>query len=473
MHLACASIWLGGLAYLVVTLRAPGRADAAACAEVARRFSLTALGAVLALIATGANNAALHVAGPRTLVAQDYGVTLIAKVLIVVVVLIAASVNLLITVPRLRAAVAAGRTPAIHALLTALSVTVALEGIAGAGILVGSAVLTELPPADAPLPVDVAARVVTIADRQLTGNVEVRLRGRLTGQAGDRFTLTLTGPDGQPPAQMQRVIVETRTTTPDGAALGDRFDADPLTGSAGTYVFPATRLGLNAAWTVDVIVRRAGIEDGRAAFAVDTRAAVARPPRLVVDRWRMPRVPLTTWLLLGLSAATVVGGIAGLRRLSRLEPLAGGIVLTIAALIAAGFAVTAIRQTIPETAATSSNNPLAADPGAIQRGATIYAAHCLACHGATGGGPNEDSPTDDPAHQHGANADLTSRCAVARRDGDLYYWVTNGVPGTEMPAFDQALTEEERWAIVTYLRASQDENVVGERPAPSPSAAGR
>ncbi|MGH2559398.1 MAG: copper resistance protein CopC [Thermomicrobiales bacterium] len=461
MHLAGAAIWLGGLAYLVATLVTLGQSDPAASAALARRFSLTALGTMLALITTGAVNGALHVAGPRTLTDQDYGVTLIAKLLVVLVVLIVAAVNLLITVPRLHAAVATGQAEIAHALLAGLRVTVALEVIGGAGILIGSAILTELPPADAPLPVDVAARVVTIDQRQPAGDVEVWLLGRLTGQASDRFTLSLDGPDGQPLANTQRVIVEIRTTAPDGESIGDRFDAEPLAGSTESYVFPATRLGLNAAWSVDVIVRRAGVEDSRAAFIVDTNDAGARPPRLVDDRWRMPRLPLTTWLLLGLSVAAVVGGIVGLRRLPGLEPLAGGVVLTMAVLIAAGFAVTAIRQTVPQTSATSRDNPFANDPGAVQRGASIYAAQCLACHGATGGGPNEDDPTDDPEHQHGANADLTSRRATSQRDGDLYSWVTDGVPGTDMPAFDHALTNEERWAVIEYLRALQDGAAVG------------
>ncbi|MGH2532984.1 MAG: copper resistance protein CopC [Thermomicrobiales bacterium] len=452
VHLACAAVWLGGLACLVATLVILGRSDVAASATLARRFSLTALGVMVALITTGAVSGALHVAGPRTLVDQDYGVALIAKSLVVLVVLIVAAVNLLITVPRLRAAIAAGQKEAAYSLLSALRVTVALEVIGGAGILIGSAILTDVPPADAPLPVDVAAKVVTISQRQPAGDVEVWMLGRLTGQASDRYTLTLDGPT----EGMQRVIVETRTTAPNGDAIGDRFDASPLVGSAGTYVFPATRLGLNAAWSVEVIVRRAGVEDAHAAFVVDTSDAGARPPRLVEDRWRMPRVPVTTWLLLGLAAATVAGGIVGVRRLPGLEPLAGGVVLTMAVLIAVGFAVTALRQTAPETAATARANPLADDPGAIQRGASIYAAQCLACHGATGRGPNEDDLSDDPEHPHGPNADLTSRRATSQRDGDLQYWITNGVPGTEMPAFDHALSEEERWAVVTYLRALQE-----------------
>src|SRR5690606_3262985 len=37
-------------------------------------------------------------------------------------------------------------------------------------------------------------------------------------------------------------------------------------------------------------------------------------------------------------------------------------------------------------------------------------------------------------------------------DGELYWFITKGVNGTDMPAFEQALTDEERWAIVHFLR---------------------
>jgi mono/diheme cytochrome c family protein len=39
-----------------------------------------------------------------------------------------------------------------------------------------------------------------------------------------------------------------------------------------------------------------------------------------------------------------------------------------------------------------------------------------------------------------------------RSAGDLYWIITNGVPGTDMPAYDLALTENERWDLVAYLR---------------------
>jgi mono/diheme cytochrome c family protein len=37
-------------------------------------------------------------------------------------------------------------------------------------------------------------------------------------------------------------------------------------------------------------------------------------------------------------------------------------------------------------------------------------------------------------------------------EGQLFAWVTNGVPGTAMPAFREQIPEEDRWRIVAFIR---------------------
>jgi mono/diheme cytochrome c family protein len=37
-------------------------------------------------------------------------------------------------------------------------------------------------------------------------------------------------------------------------------------------------------------------------------------------------------------------------------------------------------------------------------------------------------------------------------DAALFDRITQGLPGTAMPAFRDTLTEEERWHVVNYLR---------------------
>ena len=38
-------------------------------------------------------------------------------------------------------------------------------------------------------------------------------------------------------------------------------------------------------------------------------------------------------------------------------------------------------------------------------------------------------------------------------DGDLFWWIARGIPGTPMPAFGDSLNEEERWHLVNYIRS--------------------
>jgi mono/diheme cytochrome c family protein len=59
--------------------------------------------------------------------------------------------------------------------------------------------------------------------------------------------------------------------------------------------------------------------------------------------------------------------------------------------------------------------------------------------------------------ESGGSADLTSGAARERTDGDLYGVITDGLGGTEMPAYDIALTEDQRWELVTHIRQLQDE----------------
>jgi mono/diheme cytochrome c family protein len=78
--------------------------------------------------------------------------------------------------------------------------------------------------------------------------------------------------------------------------------------------------------------------------------------------------------------------------------------------------------------------------------------NCAACHGAEGSGVGGGNL----AHLHGDGADLTGRTTVEQTDGDLKYWIENGAPGTDMPAFSPALTGDEAWQLVLYIRQLQE-----------------
>jgi mono/diheme cytochrome c family protein len=146
-------------------------------------------------------------------------------------------------------------------------------------------------------------------------------------------------------------------------------------------------------------------------------------------------------------------GIGGLRRIAGLEPIASGFLLGASLLIAGGFLVSAARSVVPTTPDHGLSNPMAPDPATLSYGGELYRLNCAACHGVDGTGVG----SANLAHLHGGDADLTQGSTSDQTDGDLRYWIAHGVPGTDMPAFSPALTKDEQWQLVLYIRQLQDE----------------
>jgi len=80
------------------------------------------------------------------------------------------------------------------------------------------------------------------------------------------------------------------------------------------------------------------------------------------------------------------------------------------------------------------------------RGAAVYQSTCAACHGATGHGDGAVGVTLDPHPVAFADAARARQRSVFA----LYQAVSQGIPGTAMPAFAQ-LPEADRWAVATYV----------------------
>ena len=99
-------------------------------------------------------------------------------------------------------------------------------------------------------------------------------------------------------------------------------------------------------------------------------------------------------------------------------------------------------------------------PG-LARGASVYQGQCARCHGALGRGDGPDAAGLDPAP-----ANLAA--AVALRDAsplDFYRRVTVGVAGTAMPAYEQALSSDDRWAVALYSSTLRLPAAAGTVPA--------
>ena len=78
----------------------------------------------------------------------------------------------------------------------------------------------------------------------------------------------------------------------------------------------------------------------------------------------------------------------------------------------------------------------------LQRGQALYAAQCASCHGAQGRGDGPLAAQLDPRPVAFSERDR----ARARSLFSLHQTISNGVPGTSMPAF-ASLSDDDRWAL--------------------------
>lgn len=111
------------------------------------------------------------------------------------------------------------------------------------------------------------------------------------------------------------------------------------------------------------------------------------------------------------------------------------------------------RGHLPETFATAEEaaglaNPLPRTREVMERGRRGFNTYCAVCHGEAGTGVPKLSSA------YGAKpANLQSNQFRGYSDGQLYGVITVGK--NTMPSYAYGLTEEERWAVVHYLRALQ------------------
>ena len=98
------------------------------------------------------------------------------------------------------------------------------------------------------------------------------------------------------------------------------------------------------------------------------------------------------------------------------------------------------------------HNPVEATPENIEEGKALFQgkAFCATCHGKDGRGLG-----DIPGLRGKLPRNFTDRAwQAARADGELFWILKNGSPGTDMaPFIPLVLTEEEAWQVLLYVRS--------------------
>ncbi|MFN3286241.1 MAG: CopD family protein [bacterium] len=241
LHLAAASVWVGGLACLALLL-SPARARDTA-ARLVRTFSRWAGYALAAVAVTGAYAAVLHVPGWDALLGTGYGRWLVAKTLLVGLLAALGAFNRYRLLPRLEVARGA---------LRRLRLSVRAEAAVAFLVLLAAGGLAVTPP----------ARSVQAAGKQplvlaaLTDSTRLALTVDPGLPGWNRFLLTVRDLQGNPVA-VDRVVLRLRKLDEEGSApavlLQPRSD--------GSYAAEGTQLGLAGFWELEVVLRARGKPD--------------------------------------------------------------------------------------------------------------------------------------------------------------------------------------------------------------------
>jgi copper transport protein len=459
LHFLGVAAWIGGLLSMVYVLPTVVHASQAAGervrARAVARFSTLALVSVIVIAITGTFQAWLEVGSWDGLIQTAYGLSVTTKVGLLLVMLAFAAFNLLVARPGLARMAASGLAPS--ALAQRFRWAIRAEVAIGVVILVVAAILTGLAPGREELALK-SSDVVTggPVDKQINANglnarivitpavlgvnrLAVELPGTDPSQV-ERVQLTLTYLDSQ--LGSQPVVLSQSSTAPDTWET-----TSPLLSQAGN-------------WQAEMLVRRTGQDDARTALRFVVAGPGGAPQQqssLASAGYPLLPSPMVSLAYLLIAIGLVVAAIALVRAVR--EPRRRRAFQRQAALVGAGIVILACggyvyaaegRNGVPLDVA-NVRDPIPPDDQSLTDGQRVYTANCEVCHGETGRG---DGPAGLRLVPRPADLRLHTAPGV-HTDGELYYWVAYGFPGSAMPAWKQnGLTDQQIWDVINYARAN-------------------
>ncbi len=295
LHLTSAMLWIGGLIWLIVTLRHPDDS----IRPTIRRFSGMAVGLWIVLALTGVWSAWTLVGSRAALTSTSYGDTLIAKVLLLIPALGLAAANLLWFGPRVTADSE-----------RSLRGSILLEAVFALSALAALARLVGLQPAG---DVHAAARQTALVQTVEVGGHG----GTLTldpGNAGPN-TYLLVVPDAPTDANVEGLL----RLTPPGDSKANK-ELKLARQQDGSFTGSGSEFALAGDWGVQVIVRQIGSFqwDGEVSVAIEANTG---PPQFESSAWRFGPIGAIGMLLLGIGIIATSALIG--RRANRTLVLAG------------------------------------------------------------------------------------------------------------------------------------------------------
>jgi len=137
------------------------------------------------------------------------------------------------------------------------------------------------------------------------------------------------------------------------------------------------------------------------------------------------------------------------------------ILLLATVLVTSAFATAAIKVKTEPVKPT----PVAAD---LATGKRLYQRYCSQCHGDEGKGDGPAAEFVYPRPRDFTLAIFKVRTTLSGQlptDHDLFHIISEGLPGTSMPAWKKYLAENERWQLVHYVKSFDSLGLFKDEPA--------
>ena len=436
LHLAASAFWIGALFHLVYGVRQalrdmPEEERRHCLADMVPRFSVVASLSVAIIVVTGVFSGWAQVTSPEALY-TPYGVTLIAKVALVLPLLFLGGINLVWVRPRLR------RDPGAMVRLRRL-----LMGEAALALLILGAVamLTSIEPARQVASRDLAESRDALSFSDTVAGDTITLEVAPARVGSNDLTVTLSDRLGRPISDASEVLVRLVFLESD---LGDdTLAATPL--GDGRYIRENAQLSIAGVWQAELVVRRPDAFDARTAFRFEALSTGAGGSAVISPS------PATAYLMLGAGLL-----VAGMLFLAAGLPLGGWFSRSGAGVMTPGIAGVAAGLMLLFNAQLGIGgqeilqNPFPPMPESLEAGAATYSQVCQICHGDGGRGDGPGGAALEPPP-----ADLVVHVPL-HPEADLFRFIRDGIPGTGMAPLGGQLTDEQIWHVINYIRTLEE-----------------
>lgn len=255
LHIVAMVVWMGGLVPLIFAVW-PARHAAEhspPLGTLLSYFSRLAISGVVVLALTGVYSYMLHINNLDVLASTTYGRALVIKTVLFGTLLLLGGLNMLFLAPRLRLA-------GEH-IVRALGRSVQVELVVGVLLLLAVGAMTSVAPGNA---IREAAGQPEIVQQAAVGAVELVLRIAPAANGDSTFVIDVHDPRPGAANAPSKVVLRFHARAMDMGAL--QTEAAPVTPQQ--FETHGSYLSMDGPWAIDVVLRRAGLEDVQHTFNV-------------------------------------------------------------------------------------------------------------------------------------------------------------------------------------------------------------